>query len=73
MPFGEELENQIKRLFTHFAKADEEDETYTREQLREFAFFIEQLKAAGVCPEEIHAANSAGILNYAESYFTMRE
>ena len=61
----------MEGLFTHFAKADEEDESYTRQQVREFTSFIEQLKAAGVCPREIHAANSAGILNYAESYFTM--
>ena len=62
---------EIEGLFTHFAKADEADESYTKEQLRQFAFFLDSLKAAGVCPREIHAANSAGILNYADSYFTM--
>ena len=62
---------EMEGLFTHFAKADEADTSYTKEQIREFTAFADKLKAVGVCPREVHTANSAGVLNYPDSYFTM--
>ncbi len=62
---------RIEGIFTHFSKADDADESYTKEQLRQFQDFVAKLKAAGISPREIHASNSAGILNYSEANFTM--
>ena len=49
-------------LMTHFARADEADLDPTREQLRVFAEVIAALRARGVDPGRIHAANSAGLV-----------
>lgn len=51
-------------VFTHFAKADEKDKTYTLEQHRKFMWMKEQLEKRGV---EIHyydCDNSAGIIDF---------
>jgi len=53
----------IEGIFTHFARADEEDKTYTEKQLRTFQEFLHMIKEA--LSLEIpfrHCSNSAGIL-----------
>lgn len=59
-------------IFTHFAKADEVDTRYTLMQLRTFNKFISQLERQYkyVFPIK-HAANSAAIISYPETYFNM--
>ncbi len=59
----------IEGLYTHFAKADMEDREYTDNQLNTFISFAKQLEAAGVPIHVKHAANSAAIMDYPESYF----
>ena len=54
---------EIEGLFTHFARADEEDVTPALEQLRLFTGFADRIRQElGVEIPHIHAMNSAGIL-----------
>lgn len=53
---------EIEGLFTHFAKADEKDKTYTYHQLERYLQFEHMLEAAGVPIPVRHCSNSAGIL-----------
>ncbi|MBI4536672.1 MAG: alanine racemase [candidate division NC10 bacterium] len=54
-------------LMTHFADAEAEDSSFSREQLRQFGEVVEGLKAVGVSPAIRHAANSAALLCLPES------
>ncbi|SDX44946.1 alanine racemase [Paenibacillus sp. CF384] len=49
----------VEGLFTHYAKADEADKSYTQLQYERFSTFVKQLKAADLHIPIIHAANSA--------------
>jgi len=60
----------IEGLFTHFAFADM-DREFTAYQIRLFNDLIVQLRKEGIQIPLIHAANSMGILGYADSHFTM--
>ncbi len=61
----------IDGIFTHFARADEPHAGLTGQQLSRFNSLINDLRQADLCPEMIHAANSAAVLNYPEAYFDM--
>jgi len=61
---------KIKGVFSHFAKADC-DEDFTHLQLKRFNSFIDELKRENLLPELVHMANSAAIINFPESYFNM--
>lgn len=56
----------LEGLFTHFAKADESDPTYTYEQIAKFTQFADWLKEAGVEISLCHCCNSAGIVEFSE-------
>lgn len=58
---------RLAGLFTHFPSADDGRRAFTRRQIRQFSTLVERLgtEAAGV-PR--HAANSAAVLDYAESH-----
>ncbi len=51
----------VEGLFTHFAKADEEDKSYTKQQLERFDTFVYLLEERGVRIPLRHTCNSAGI------------
>jgi alanine racemase len=53
---------RLAGVSTHFASADEPAEPFTAEQLRRFDRVIADLRAAGIEPPTVHAANSAAIL-----------
>ena len=57
-------------LYSHFATADEKDKTYARRQLNRFQTVLNRLACKGFTPSVIHMANSGGILDIPESYFT---
>jgi len=61
----------INGIFTHFARADEPDVDLTDLQLSRFKSLLDKLQKAGLRPDMIHAANSAAVLNYPETYFDM--
>ncbi|MCG7377452.1 alanine racemase [Paenibacillus sp. ACRSA] len=53
----------LEGMFTHFAKADEADKTYTLEQYRRFQSVVEALKDQGCVIPIIHTANSAAAID----------
>ncbi len=61
----------IEGVFSHFAKADDEDLTFSHIQARRFLDFVDALKMRGIEPEIKHMANSAAIINLPEYHFDM--
>jgi alanine racemase len=61
----------IEGLFTHFARADEPGASTTKEQMEKFQALVDQLDQKGSRPQFIHAANSAGALNFPAGRFDM--
>ena len=59
-------------LFSHFATADEKDQTKTKKQAQLFADFDRMLKARGVEIKLRHLDNSAGVLGYGSHYEMVR-
>ncbi len=65
------MENiEMEGIFTHFSVADE-DSRYTIKQIGTFNNVVRPLVGAGFSFKYVHAANSAGILNFPEAHFTM--
>lgn len=62
---------EIEGVFTHFASADEEDKTYTKEQSSIFHGFLKELQEVGIDFPIIHAANSAGIIMHKSTHLNM--
>ncbi|MEY2477794.1 MAG: alanine racemase [Actinomycetota bacterium] len=53
---------ELQGFWTHLAVADEPDDPYTTEQLERFEDARRRLAGAGLDPELVHAANSAGAI-----------
>lgn len=64
-------ELEAEGIFTHFSTADEEDKSFTREQIKRFKEVLEKLGEEKIDIPFKHAANSAGVLNFPEGYFNM--
>jgi alanine racemase len=60
---------RLEGLFTHFATADAEDQTWVRQQLAVFNQVIGAVKAAGIEIPVFHAANSAATMKLPEAHF----
>lgn len=64
-----ELENSDyiygEGIFTHLSRADE-DSSYTRRQIKDFKKVLNNIRNV---PKYVHMANTAGIMNFTESYF----
>lgn len=58
-------------IFTHFARADEEDRNITNRQIEDFNNCIDKLHSQGIDFNIIHSSNSAGILQYPEANMNM--
>ena len=59
------MENiEIEGMFTHFAKADERDKTYTYEQHRKFMWMKVQMEKRNVVIPYYDCDNSAGIIDF---------
>ena len=75
VPFVQRLSRlpvlQVDGVFTHMASADGGDLSYTRRQLARFEGVLSELRAEGLLPTHIHAANSASILRLPESYYNL--
>jgi len=66
---AQDLAFMSKRLFvegvsTHFAKAEQEECTYTREQLKAFRTTLQLIASSGHQPSVIHVDKSASILTH---------
>ena len=55
-------------IFTHFARSDERDKSCAKLQLDRFLAFVGELAEKGVTFPLCHAANSAAIMEYPESF-----
>lgn len=68
----ESTENiDLDGLFTHFARADEIDQSSAGEQERVFIEVMDQIAKAGIQPSYVHAANSAASLFKPGSRFSL--
>lgn len=63
---SENAQFNLEGIFTHFATADELDETYMYQQLALFEGMISALKQK---PSYIHSSNSAAALRFPKAYF----
>jgi alanine racemase len=61
---------KIKGICSHFAKA-ETDTDFTKQQLGRFDSVLSMMEKKKILPELIHIANSAGIINFSNSHYTM--
>ncbi|MGN1206274.1 MAG: alanine racemase [Eubacterium sp.] len=62
---------ELEGIFTHFARADEASTKWVKEPFDKFQIFCEELKKRGVDIPLAHAANSASILRFPETYLNM--
>lgn len=53
----------MEGIFTHFAKSDEKDKSFTQKQLADFKWITERLKERQVVFQYEHCANSAAIID----------
>jgi alanine racemase len=67
----EHRELALEGLWTHCAVADEPGNEFTAEQRRRFAEAVAAVRAIGVAPRILHAANSAGAIAHADLRFDM--
>ena len=58
-------------IFTHMAKADEIDKTFTHKQIQDFRWMTERLKEKQVEFQYEHCANSAAIIDVPEANFDL--
>lgn len=57
---------RLEGMFTHFAKADEKDKAFSREQYQKFLWMKEAMEKRGVQISRYHCDNSAGIIDFPE-------
>ncbi len=62
---------KLEGLYSHFATADEAEQSYLRYQLIRFTQYAHMTKKIGLQVEYFHTANSAAILQDAASHFNM--
>ena len=55
---------QTEAMFTHFAKADELDKTFSEEQYRKFVWMRNEVEKRGISISQYHCDNSAGIIDF---------
>lgn len=68
----DEKDNVIfEGIFTHFARADEDDQATTNEQLQVFRNTIDALSRSGLKPPLVHTANSAAAIFFPDTHFNM--
>nr|WP_282446139.1 alanine racemase [Paenibacillus silvae] len=61
----------LEGMFTHYAKADEQDKTYTLEQYQRFQSVAQTLRDQGCVIPIIHTANSAAAIDTPELSYDM--
>ncbi|MGL6199516.1 MAG: alanine racemase [Lachnospiraceae bacterium] len=62
---------EMTGLFTHFAKADETDKTFTTGQIEKYQWIKEQLESKGIGFKYYHCSNSAGIIDVKEAHMNL--
>lgn len=62
---------EVEGIFTHFAKADEKDKTFTHEQFKKFTTVVDALEKDGFHIPIKHTANSAAIMELPDTHLGM--
>jgi alanine racemase len=62
---------RLQGLWTHLAVAERPSDPFTSEQLSTFEAVREELRAAGLVPEVVHAANSAAAIAHPASRYDL--
>lgn len=62
---------RIEGIYTHFAAADEEDQSYTKEQLLLFNRVIDRCLEKEIYIPLVHAANSAAAIAHPNSHYNL--
>ncbi len=62
---------QVEGIMTHLADADGKDSTFTEQQLGVFRTVLEQVRQRGVTLPLVHTANSAAIVRFPDSHFSL--
>jgi len=62
---------EIEGAFTHFAVADEEDRSYTTQQISKLESMLKVLANKGIKPGLVHASNSAGLICFPNASYNM--
>lgn len=69
---AQKLENiKIEGVFTHLARADEENKDFSYQQLQKFNSAIKEIRSAGFKTPLLHIANSAAVIDLRETYFDL--
>ena len=58
----------IEGIYTHLARADEQDREFTKQQMEQFHVFVSKVEKEGINIPLKHAANSAAIMEYPDVY-----
>lgn len=61
----------VEGIFTHLPSADEKDRSFTKAQITRFKRVITSLEKEGYVIPIRHAANSAGVKHFPDSFFNM--
>jgi len=61
---------EAEGMFTHFADAENPDQSFTDLQFARFENMVAQLKGCGITFKICHCANSAAVLNYKKAWLT---
>ena len=62
---------RVEGFMTHLADSDGEDPGHTQQQLERFQRLIDHLGARGVSIPIVHAANSAALLRFPQSHYSL--
>ena len=62
---------KMEGVFTHFAKADEKDKTFTNKQIKDFKYMLQALEEKKVTFEYEHCSNSAAIIDVENARFNL--
>ena len=62
---------QVEGMMTHLADADGADNDFTERQLGAFRTILEQTRQRGITIPLVHAANSAAIVRFPETHFSL--
>jgi alanine racemase len=60
---------RLASVYTHFPDADADDLAFAHGQVERFTQLVGRLRARGLTPPRVHAANSAGTINVPEATF----
>ncbi len=61
----------VEGVYTHFARADHEDKTFTEKQITRFGHVVQKIRGIGFSPKYVHAANSMGLAGFRKAHLNL--